>query len=213
MKQIFCISGLGADQRLFQHLSIPGYELVPLKWKRHTVRDNMGSYAAKMVSHITAKHAIVLGLSFGGMLAVEIGKQNPAWKIFLVSSAKTTAELGYDSVFLKWISQKEIIPSGLITKPNFISLALLGAKTGEEKKLITDVMNDADPAFYRWSINTLLNWDNHTYPQGVVHIHGTGDKVIRPANVHPKYWIGGGTHIMIYNRAREVSKIISESLS
>ena len=213
MKQIFCISGLGADHLLFQHLSIPGYELVPLTWKPHSKNDNMCSYAAKMVKGITAKNATVIGLSFGGMLAVEIGKQHPTWKIFLVSSAKTSAELGYDNAFIRWIGEKELIPASVITKPNVISLALLGAKTKEDKKLITEIMDDADPAFYKWCVHALLSWDNHTYPPGIIHIHGTYDRVIRPANVHPRYWIGGGSHIMIYNRAREVSKIISECLS
>ena len=213
MQRIYCISGLGADHRLFKNLSIEHYELVPLPWAPYDRTDNMSSYADKMAKNIPGENAIIIGLSFGGMLAIEIAKKHPAWKIFLVSSAKTTSELGYNSSFLRWVSRKEVIPSIFFNRPSFIRLFLLGAQNAEEKKLISLIMRNSDRDFNRWSVNTLLTWNNLTYPQNITHIHGTSDKVIRPANVHPDHWIEKGSHIMIYNRAREVSKIISHCLS
>jgi len=213
MQHIYCISGLAADHRMFKNLSINGYELLPLPWVAFDKADNMASYAVKMVAGINDEHAIIIGLSFGGMLAVEIAKAHPSWKIFIVSSAKTTAELGYDSDFLRWLSGKDIVPTSLLNKPFVTGLYLLGARTDEEKKLMSQIIKDSDAALTKWSINTLLNWNNTTYTANVTHIHGTDDKVIRSANVKPDYWVAGGAHMMIYNRAAEVSKIISDCLA
>lgn len=212
-RSIYCISGLGADHQFFGKLSIPGYELVPLPWLPFDKDDNMRTYAAKMAARIHDDKAVIIGLSFGGMLAVEMGKMFPAWKIFLVSSAKTSAELGYDLGILRWISKKKIVPNYFITKPTFLTLHQLGVTTPEEKKMMGQIMRHSDPDFYRWCLDTLLHWNNYSYPTNVIHIHGTQDKVIRPANVRPDYWIEGGSHIMIFNRAAEVSKIISDCLS
>ena len=212
MQPIYCISGLAADHRLFGNLSIPGYHLVPLPWVPNTREDNMSRYAQKMIKGITNERAIIIGLSFGGMLALEIAKQHPDWKIFIISSAKTSAELGYNSSLLRWVSDKELVPAVLFNIPHFLSLYRLGAHTTAEKKLLRAVIRDGDPAFTRWSINTLLNWNNQVYTDNITHIHGSNDKVILSANVQPDHWIEGGSHIMIYNRAAEVSKIISDCL-
>ncbi len=216
MLKIYCISGLGADHSLFQKLSIGQYELVALPWVDYDAADDMATYAAKMAGEIPEEHAVIIGLSFGGMLATEIAKTHPSWKIFLVSSAKTAGELGYNngsfSKLLKWISRSQLIPSVFLGRPNPVSMALLGAKTVEEKKMIREVMRHSDPNFYRWCINTILHWTNTTITPNIVHIHGTNDQVIRPAPVKPHYWIQIGSHIMIYNRAAEVSKIISDCL-
>jgi len=213
MIPIYCISGLAADHRLFAKLSISGYELVPLPWVPHSADDNMASYAQKIAKGVTDEHAIVMGLSFGGMLATELARMHPGWKVFLVSSAKTTAELGYDSAFLRAISEREILPAALFNKPYFPVLFMLGATSDEDKQLLNQVIKDSDPVFNRWCVNTILNWSNDSFTANITHIHGTADKVIRSGNVHPNYWVEGGSHIMIYNRAAEVSKIISDCLA
>lgn len=213
MDKIYCISGLGTDNRILGNLKIKNHELIYIPWVPYESKDDMKSYAMKMARQVKEKNPLLLGYSFGGMLAAEIGKQVATRRIFLVSSAKTRAELGYRGNFLKWLALKEIIPSFVFTTPDFFQLHFLGAKTGQEKKLLCQLIRETNPAFVRGCINIMLGWENESYPPNVTHIHGTDDKVIRPANVHPDYWIKGGSHIMIYNRADEVNKIIDDCLS
>ena len=77
----------------------------------------MNTYATKMAQIIIEPNPIIIGFSFGGMLATELAKQHPDWKIFIISSAKTRAELGYDNNLLKWVSRNEIIPAPLFNIP------------------------------------------------------------------------------------------------
>jgi len=42
-----------------------------------------------------------------------------------------------------------------------------------------------------------------------VHIHGDQDRIFPIKNIKPDYVIKGGTHMMVWNRADEISAIIN----
>jgi pimeloyl-ACP methyl ester carboxylesterase len=213
MKKIHCISGLGADERIFQNLSIPGAELVYVHWAPFSGKDDVYTYAKKMSRLITEEKPIILGLSFGGMLAVEIAKQCDTKKVFIVSSAKTKDELtrGVGGLFA-FLVKNNLIPAKLYTIPNYFFLRRFGAVTKEEKKLVSYILRGTDPHFVKWAMKALVQWENKSYPENITHIHGTSDGIIMPGNIKADYWIEGGTHMMIYNRAEEISKIIANNL-
>ena len=68
MPTVYCIPGLGIDERLFQRTEIPGYTLKYITWIMPDKGDTMSSYAAKLLPQITEVNPIILGVSFGGML-------------------------------------------------------------------------------------------------------------------------------------------------
>lgn len=213
MKKVYCISGLGADERIFRNLSIPGVELVHVPWADFDSHDEIPCYAQKMSSRIKEKDPIIIGLSFGGMIAVEIAKLRHVDRVFIISSAKTKDELVQGTGgFLSFLIKNEIIPAGLMTIPNYFLLKRFGAETKEEKQLLTAILEATDPHFVKWAMKALLLWQNTTYKENIIHIHGTADKIILPGNMKPDFWIEGGTHMMVYNRAAEISKIISDNL-
>lgn len=210
MEKIYCISGLGADHRLFAHLSIPGYILVPLPWVPHEPKDTLASYAVKMAQQIPEQDPIILGLSFGGMLAAEIACRIPVKKTILISSAKIRTEVGFRSFIYKGLNS--ILPVGLFPRPYSVILYYLGADTDEEKAMLKDMLDHGNIPFTKWCVGAILGWDATSCPASVFQLHGTADRVIVPANVKPDHWIKDGSHIMIYNRAAKVSALISDYL-
>jgi pimeloyl-ACP methyl ester carboxylesterase len=213
MQKIYCISGLGADHRIFKDLSIEDYEFVPVKWVAYDRNDSLPSYAQKLTGQIKGKNPVILGLSMGGMLAVEIAKLLPDSSVFIVSSSKITSELQiHGGVVAKWLVNSMVIPPKLLTIPSSFVLDYLGARTSTEKQLLSQMMKDSDGGFMKWALKAIFSWQNQICPGNVFHIHGTADKIIPPSLVHPDVWIEGGTHIMVYNRADEVSKIIAGNL-
>jgi pimeloyl-ACP methyl ester carboxylesterase len=213
MKRIHCISGLGADERIFRNLSIPGVELVHVKWAPFDKHDEIPCYAQKMSAQIKDDNPTIIGLSFGGMVSVEIAKMRPVDRVFAISSAKTKNELvqGTGSL-LSFLIRSRVIPAGLFTMPNAILLKRFGAATDDEKELLTSILEYTDPRFVKWAMRALLEWRNEIYPPNIFHIHGTADKIILPTNIHPNSWVEGGTHMMVYNRAAEISKWIADNL-
>jgi pimeloyl-ACP methyl ester carboxylesterase len=213
MEKIYCISGIGADERIFSNLSVDGYEIHPIPWLPLNKRDSLPDYAHRISEQIPGENPIILGLSFGGMLAVEIGKFRPTKKIFLVSSAKTSSELPAISRVPKADFLIDLVPDGFFRNSSDLGVSMVGAENKQEREFLKVMMKESAPGFIKWALKAVVKWKNKICPDGIVHIHGAADKVIPPANVHPDYWIDRGTHIIVYNRAEEVSRVISDVLS
>ncbi len=91
--QIFFLSGLGADKTVFQFLDLRPYETVFINWIPPIKNEPLRDYALRLKDSFIPDDAILVGLSFGGMLATEIAKEYPLIKTFLISSSKTKFEL------------------------------------------------------------------------------------------------------------------------
>lgn len=213
MKKVYCLSGLGADARIFTNLKIDDAELIHLPWPAYDEHDELPCYAQKMAAMIKDENPILLGVSFGGMLAVEIAKIRAVEKVIIVSSAKTKVEIPHFGRFMKFIVTKQVVPAVFFTWPNKVVMKMFGANTDNEKEMLSGVFRDTDGYLVRWAMRAIQLWQNETYHQPIVHIHGDADKIITPEYIHPDYWIKGGSHIMVYNRAAEISAIINKELS
>jgi esterase/lipase len=212
MRNIYCISGLGADERIFKRLSIKA-NLHFLPWVAFDKYDDLPCYAQKMAASIPEKNPTLLGLSFGGMIATEIANMMPVKQVFLVSTAKTKEEIPEMNSFIEFLIDHHLMPYGLFKKPTPMLYERFGAETEDAKKMLDAIMQDTDTKFLGWALKAILNWQNTVIPAGIIHTHGTADKIIPPANIIADYWIRDGTHMMIYNKADDVSTIINSYLN
>lgn len=213
MDNIYCISGLGADERIFRRLRIKGAKLVCLAWPKHNRNDNMSSYAAKLSAMIEEDNPVLLGVSFGGMLAVEIAKQRQVRKAILVSSAKCEAEKPGLPTPIRWFATSGIVPAFVYRLPHPALYTLFGTENEEQRRLVRDIIRDSDGRFVKWAVAALLQWENMVVPQDVVHIHGRKDRLISPDDINADHWIEDGGHMMVYNRASEISRIIEQEIA
>jgi len=212
MKNLYCISGLGADERIFCKLSIKGIRLIHLPWMPFDKNDELPGYAQKMAAMVDEEEPMMLGLSFGGMLVTEIARSRKLKRAFLVSSAKGKHELPQLNGALQYLIRREMLPYTFLKTPNRLLFDYMGATTEEEKQLLSAIVRDANPAFMRWALKALVNWQRTSSPEQIIHIHGTKDKILKPDFIKADHWIEGGTHMMIYNRASEISALISQYL-
>lgn len=209
---IYMFSGLGADYRAFQNLHLQGYKLVHVHWISPEKSESMAHYASRIKSQVTSPDPIIIGLSFGGMIAVEIAKQMPVRKLILISSAKTKEDLAAgNSLFFK-LKLYKIIPGSLLKQSNFIVNNLFGAETKKDKKILAEILQDSDPHFFRWAMDNIVHWNNETIPPHLMHIHGTADKIIPYSAVKADYSIEGGGHLMVLSHADTISNIILDYL-
>jgi len=69
---IYGIGGLGADKRVFNDLNL-NYNFIPIDWIAPFKNENISDYANRLSQCINQKEAyIILGVSFGGLIATEI---------------------------------------------------------------------------------------------------------------------------------------------
>ncbi len=213
MGNIYCLSGLGADERIFARLNLRGRKLVHIPWPEHDEYDELPCYAQKVAALIQDDNPIIMGVSLGGMIGVEISKIRPVKKLILISSAKTREEMPpYDGWFGRLIKSR-ILPPFMYKLPNAVLMDKFGAETEEDEALLTAILKDSDGKFMKWAMRAVALWRNDNYLQPVAHIHGRKDHMIFAKNVHADHWIDDGGHMMVYNRAEQISDIIEQELS
>lgn len=209
METIYCISGLGADKRIFGKVNIPGAHLQHLDWPPYDKHDELACYAQKLADKIPDQHPNILGVSFGGMLAVEIAKIRPVRKVVIVSSAKKHEELPPMKRFVRVLLRSRLLPSFLFNKPNKLVYKRFGTETEEEEQLLGNILRDTDRHFAKWAVKAMMTWRNEVVPEGIYHIHGNADQVILPNGIKANYWVSDGGHFMIYNRASLINPILT----
>ena len=212
-RTIYCISGLGTDERIFVNLSIDGYELKPIAWPPPAKKESIESYALRLSESIKEDNAILLGVSFGGMLGIEIARQRHLHKLILVSSIKSSDELPRWMKIAGKLKLNKVLPTRSYSFTEAIDNNRLGVCTEEEKELARLLRQAACRIHLEWGINEILNWKNNWIPENVIHIHGENDKIFPVKKLRVDYMIKGATHMMIYNRAHEISNCIKEILN
>jgi len=206
MKELFLLSGLGADKRVFNFLDLSEYNVHYVVWIKPYGRESLADYAKKLLPQITKEKPILMGVSFGGMIALEIAKLIEVEKIILISSAKTPDAIPSYFKFMAMLKLQKLMPSNAIKKPNEMLFWLFGIDRVEHRNLLTSIMAETDELFFSWAIETISSWKNNTIVDRVIQIHGTKDRILNLQTAD--FVISGGGHFMVVSHAREISDII-----
>jgi pimeloyl-ACP methyl ester carboxylesterase len=210
----YFISGLGADKKAFQKIKLPdSYEPVYLDWITPEKNESLSNYARRFSSLIKNDDGFILiGLSFGGMLACEIARLRNPMKTIIISSLGSSSELPWYFKRAGNIGLHKTVPIKLL-KAGTIIKNLMGAASREDKAIIINYAKYADPDLVRWSLHAIISWDQPERLPGIVHVHGSNDYMLPLKYTRPDYIIKDGGHLMVFNKADEVNKILNEVLS
>ena len=209
----YLLSGLGADGTVFQYLDFEGVEVEYMEWLPPLPKETLPAYAKRMTQKITTPHPILVGLSFGGMVAMEIAKQISVKKVILISSAKERKELPWFYRFSAKLKLQKILPYTLIKRTNGFTYWLFGATSAHEKALLKEIFRKTPTTFLKWAINAILTWKNTEIYTHILHIHGDKDRILPYKNVKDTLCITGGGHSMIVNKAHEIAPLINKFLN
>lgn len=208
MSKVYIFSGLGVDRRVFDNINFGNLDVKFIDWIDPLKNESLENYAERISKKINSENPILIGLSFGGMVAVEISKIIKTEKIILIASAKNKFELPKFNRISGQLKLNKLIPKSVFKKQNFVNNWMFGIETDVEKQLLKDILKDTDPNFFSWAINEIVNWKNESSPENVIHIHGSKDRIIPFKNVKADFVIEDGGHFMTVNKAVEIEKII-----
>lgn len=213
-KNLYLFSGLGADERVFQKLILKEHKVHFIKWIDPQKNEDLAQYAGRLTEQITAENPVLIGLSFGGIVSVEVSKIIAVEKIILISSIQSYKELPF---YYKWasiIKIQKLIPISLFKKVNWISNYLFGINNAEEKILLKKILKDTNNYFLEWAINHILCWKNEYMPENLVRIHGSKDRLFPIHGTNQiNYRVENGGHFMVFNKAEEIEGYILETLN
>ena len=209
--KIFAISGLGADKRVFKYLTLD-HELIPVEWIKPRTKEPIEAYAKRLIIHYKIDDESdfgILGVSFGGLIAVEMSKIIKPKLTILISSVETKHEL---SGLIKLAGKSgliELIPKQFLHPPKAIAHFLFGT---DKIELLNSILEDTDLSFSKWAIRALLNWKNETKLPNLIKIGGTKDKLLPPKGEHTLL-IENGRHFMIVDKADIISEVLNKSIN
>lgn len=219
MKKVYYISGLGADERVFTKLKIDNAEEIFIKWEKPQAKESIQDYSKRLINQIDLNHPIILiGVSFGGIIAQEIANHIQVEKIYVISSVKSENEYGIQLKFAKFSNIYKLVPYlpvALLKKINLLTgNYYFSIQSKNESNLLKAIIHDTNDDFLVWAIHEIMIWKKiiNSKSPTLIHIHGDNDRIFTKRKIDNVIWIENGGHFMIYNRAKEISNIINASL-
>jgi pimeloyl-ACP methyl ester carboxylesterase len=211
---IYLLSGLGADHRAFQYLQLsPQHTCVHIVYVTPLPKETLPQYAVRISTQIdTSKPFAIIGLSFGGILTMELLSFLQPKKTILISSITNRKELPFLYRIAGKLQLHRLIPAKKVNRPNFFTYWFFGIKDATHKKLLGEILTSTHTGFSRWAVNEILLWKRTTTPPNIYRIHGTKDRLLPIKNFTPDYTIRNGGHLLILQNGAEVSAIVEKIL-
>ncbi len=214
MLNVYCISGMGVDERMFKNLELNNCNIIHIKWSTPFKNEKLPEYALRLAEIIdTSKPFALIGVSFGGMCCMEIAKKLKPAKTFLVSSSKTRAELPQKIKIWSRVPLYKKLSDDVYRKAALLLKNLFGVTSKEQGERFKQMLNTAPKDYFKGAVHCIMSWRNLEVPENIIHIHGTADQVLPYKKiVNCTYTINEGTHFMVVNRAPEINEIINKEL-
>ncbi len=212
--------GLGANYRLLNHQASHFANFIIPKWIPHVPEESLESYCQRWAEKLRFPAPFYLGgVSFGGMVALELSKYLNPEGIFLISSCRSKEAIG--ETFRAQEKLGRSVPDALI-KP-FLETVGLGILSKKEKLAPPEIDNlkkmvfEIDVPFFKWSSMAAATWTHGAGSVKVnapVHqIHGKKDWVIKLREGDPDTLIEEGKHLIHITHADIVNSYINHIIT
>lgn len=213
--ETYLISGLGADERVFRMLDFRNLSVTHIHWlESQSGTESLSHYVERLSKQIDRGQEVVLvGVSFGGIIAQELARLVPCRRVILLSSIKSEAEYPFQLRLLRATRLYTLVPASWLKKLGlWFADYFFGTETSEEADLLKIIIRETPEKFMTWAIRALMQWKNPYLLPGLVHLHGTRDRIFPVRSLKGYMPVEGGGHFMILNCASQISACIHQAV-
>ena len=208
MNEVLLLPGMGADARLFAGLSGSASFTVP-RWPQPLEGDSLQDFAARLASTVRSSPLIVGGVSFGGMVAVELAAIVRPRAVILIGSCSSPSSLARH---LQVLGRAAVCLPDAAFRPRPRISPLLLPKFGEldaaQRQLFWSMASSTSGAFIRWACSAILRWLPCRLTTPVFHLHGARDRLIPIHRVQPTEVVPNGGHLLPLTHPDLVSSFV-----
>ena len=196
--------GLAASSSIFVCFELPKetFEMHLLEWFLPNKNESLQSYAKRMAENVKHENAVLVGVSFGGVLVQEMAQFLNLKKLIIVSSVKCNAELPRRLKLAKSTKAYKLLPTGLMQDVELLTKYAFGDVLKKKLKLYEQYLHRREKDYLDWAIEQMVCWERVEVDTKVIHIQGDADEVFPVKNIKKFINVKGGTHLMILNRFR-----------
>ena len=232
-RRLLLFPGLGADQRLFQEQScVLGNQLGLPDWIAPQGQETLQEYSRRLAEKLVqselkdSEEVVLGGMSFGGMVALEIADslarfhQKKVPKVLLIASGRTrrliTPFFRFQAAFAKGLPDSLL--RGLLRNQVVSRFVQQDKLSLEHGKLLADMVDDMNFEFFRWALGACADWDpqdrflGQNLPFEIFELQGEHDPVIPRSLEGQVAVIPNGSHLIQYTHAQEVNGWLQKHL-
>ncbi len=199
---VYLMPGLAASATIFERIDLPKdtFEVFLLEWFIPEKLETLQSYAKRMAENVKHKDAVLVGVSFGGILVQEMAQFLTLKKLIIVSSVKSNKELPRRMKLVKTTKAYKLLPTSLLANIELLVKYAFGNVIKQRLKLYERYLHMRNKDYLDWAIEQVICWERVEVDLNVIHIHGDKDEVFPSKNIKNFINVKGGTHLMILNR-------------
>ncbi len=207
MSVTYFITGFALDRRVLEILNLPPERFRCIDLIAAEPRETLPHYALRMADALGFQPGDeVCGLSFGGMVALEIARQCRASRLMLLASC--THPRFIRPGFRAAGRLAPAIPDAAIRAlfrnvPAF--LKLIGMHTSKNAAFLRQVMGDFPPSLLRRLPGMMLDWEGCEPAAPYVALHSEQDWLIRPPlHLSELTLLPGKSHLLTVSHVQTV---------
>lgn len=210
---LYLIPGMSAGEKSFEALSVPencSATFVP--WLIPHKDETIVGYSKRMMDQVKLEEPYVLvGVSFGGIIAQEAMRFLKPQGVILISTVKSSLE---KPPWMRWANRARInhlLPYDLAEKMTQKPFELLPARWKRKWNQYNDYLPMRDPKYLEWGVNQVLRWEpsDAGFKCPVYHLHGQNDELFPVKYIAGHELIPDAPHIMILTHGKAVSKLLA----
>jgi len=215
--KIYAISGLGANELVFDKLEFPvNYNLIFIPWLLPLEDEVIENYASRMAQCIDdSEDFVLLGLSFGGIIAQEVAKIKQPRKLLLFSTVKSDMEKPLWIRLNKYLKLYKCFPYSWLNESTIVdSFSRFMQFINPKRPNLSELYSMRNSIYTRWAFEQIAHWDRKgSLECETHHFHGRYDIVFPIWNISGPIKSYSAGHLAIYIRAEEVSTDLKQILS
>lgn len=213
--RLILFTGLGVSRHLLDRQGNLPLDLELPPWIDPLPDEPLAAYARRMAANIVSGESLFVGgVSFGGMVALEVARHVPVAGVFLLSGALSGAAVSPVLRPLARFAPSIPLVLGqpiLATSP--LLYPLLGVSRRDDRRALDQVLPYASPPLFRWGARAAVTWRPAGHPAVPVHhIHGGSDLIIPVRRVRPDVIVEGAGHLLNLTHADVVNAFILERI-
>ncbi|MCF4101790.1 alpha/beta hydrolase [Gillisia sp. M10.2A] len=209
---VYFMPGLAANPSIFEYINLPEdqFEMHLLEWLMPEYNETLVHYSERLCENVKHDQAVLIGVSFGGVVVQEMSKFLNLKRLIIISSVKCTDELPRRMRYAAKTGLFKMIPTSLLNYVDQFEKVAVGDFLKKRAVLYRKYLSIRDEKYLDWSLKNMICWKSGNPIKDLIHIHGDKDEVFPIKYIKGSIVVKGGTHIMIINRFRWFNRYLPE---
>ncbi|MCB0663892.1 MAG: alpha/beta hydrolase, partial [Saprospiraceae bacterium] len=165
--KIYLIPGLGYTKRIFEKISFGDLSVSFLDWLDPNPNESLSHYTKRLLVDVpeNEEDIIVIGHSFGGIIAQEIAKAKRIKKVILLSSIKSSREMPLSFKMVHHLKLYRLFTREFSIKTVQFWGDAHGFQSKEDKALFKEMVSQQSNLYLQWALQNLSGWKESSIPQ------------------------------------------------